>query len=54
MTSEENAEPEPDTSMPPLPVKVEAMKLFIARAAKLETLKAEVLAVILMTELGGL
>lgn len=54
MTSEENAEPEAELLTPPLPVKVEDMKLFIARAARLATLNVEAFAVMLIIDEGGL
>ena len=54
MTSEEKDEPELEEFMPPLPVNVSDMKLFIAFAARLATLKVEVLAVMLIIDCGGL
>lgn len=54
MTSEENAEPELEEFIPPLPVRLWDMKLFIALAASLVTLKVAALAVILIIGCGGL
>ena len=52
--SEEKAEPKLGEFIPPLPVKASDMKLFIAFAARLATLNADALAVILMIDCGGL
>lgn len=54
MTSEEKAEPELVELIPPLPVKVSDMKLFIAFAARLATLNVEALEVMLIIDCGGL
>ena len=54
MTSDEKAEPELEELIPPLPVNVSDMKLFIAFAASWSTLNSEALAVILIIDCGGL
>ncbi len=54
MTSDEKADPVTVLLIPPLPVKVKDMNVFIAFAAKLATLKLDALAVILMIWEGGL
>ena len=53
MTSEENMELVEGTSTAPMPVNISVMKSLIVRAAKLDTLYVETLAVMLMTESGG-